>query len=150
MTTGELKKRTQELLDKMGFYLLHAPEVSEKEGRFFIDIFVDDPRALIGERGVNLRALQHIVRLLARKNSDSQLQIDIDVNGYKRKRVEFLSDIALSARKRALEEKRNIEIEPMNAFDRRAIHSALGGFDDVETESTGEGLERRIVVKLKN
>ena len=57
--------------------------------------------------------------------------------------------MALSVRQRALKEHKDIEMEPMTAFDRRAVHSALTEYNDVETESTGEGLERRVVVKLK-
>lgn len=140
----------KEFLDKSGFYFLQTPEVTEKEGRFFIDIFIDEPRQLIGERGKNLSAFQHLIRLMARKKYGDDIIIDIDINGYKRKRSEFLRDMALSTRQRAMLQKKDIEMEPMNAFDRRIIHSSLSEYDDIETESTGEGFNRRVVVKIKD
>ena len=146
---SKLGKDVKKFLEKAGFYLLQAPEVTEKEGRFFIDIFIDEPRQLIGERGKNLSAFQHLVRLIIRKKYDDEIIVDIDINGYKRKRSEFLRDMALSVRRRAMLRKRDIEMEPMNAFDRRVIHSSLSQYDDIETESTGEGFSRRVVVKIK-
>ena len=145
----QLKDDIQELLERGGFNFLHAPEIEEEEGRLIANIFVDEPRQLIGERGKNLNSLQHIIRLIARNKYGDGFIVDVDINGYKRKRMEFLRDMALSVRQRALKEHKDIEMEPMTAFDRRAVHSALTEYNDVETESTGEGLERRVVVKLK-
>jgi len=145
----DLKRDVQELLEKTGYISLQAPEVIEEDGRFFVDVFVDEPRQLIGEKGKNLNALQHLVRLIVRKKHGDEIAVDLDINGYKRKRAELLKDMAYFGRTRALRENKDIEMEPMTAFDRRIVHSALSEFSDVETESTGEGRERRIVVKLK-
>lgn len=146
---SDLKKNVQEFLDRTGFNFLHAPEVKEEDGRFVVDIFVDEPRQLIGERGKNLNALQHLIRLIIKKKHGNEVLIDIDVNGYKKKRSEFIRDMALSTRRTALQEGRDIEMEYMNPFDRRVVHSVLSEFDDIETESTGEGFNRRVVVKVK-
>ena len=145
----DLKRDVQELLEKTGYISLQAPEVAEEDGRFFVDVFVDEPRQLIGEKGKNLNALQHLVRLMVRKKHGDEVVMDLDINGYKRKRAELLKDMAHFTRTRALREDKDIEMEAMTAFDRRIVHSALSEFSDVETESTGEGRERRIVVKLK-
>ncbi|OGZ63056.1 MAG: hypothetical protein A3H51_01055 [Candidatus Spechtbacteria bacterium RIFCSPLOWO2_02_FULL_38_8] len=145
----QLRDDIQELLEKGGFNLLQAPEVNEEDGRLIASVFIDEPRQLIGERGKNLNALQHIIRLIARNKYGDETVVDVDINGYKRKRMEFLRDMALSVRQRALKEHKDIEMEPMTAFDRRAVHSALTEYSDVETESTGEGFERRVVVKLR-
>jgi len=146
----QLKKDVQEFLEIAGFNFLQAPEVSEEDGRIFANIFVDEPRQLIGERGKNLNAVQHLIRLMARKKYGEGVIVDVDINGYKIKRAELLRDMATSARQKVLKENRDVEMEPMNAFDRRVVHSTLGEYDDVETESVGEGFDRRVVVKLKN
>ena len=144
----QLKKDIKELINKMSFNLLHDPEVSQNDDRFSVNLFVDEPRTVIGEKGINLRSLQSIFRIMSAKRYGAEIKIDLDVNGYKKKREEFLRDFALSARKRALRGGTNMELEPMNGFDRRVIHSVLSEFDDVNTESTGEYPDRRVVVLI--
>lgn len=132
----------------MGFSFLSDPEVTERDDRFFVDMFVDEPRALIGERGANLRSVQFIVRLTAARKYNPDIKIDIDVNGYKKKREEFIREMAHRARRQALEGKRSVELEPMTAFDRRVIHTTLATFEDVTTESHGEGFGRHVTISL--
>ncbi|OGZ60977.1 MAG: hypothetical protein A2919_00540 [Candidatus Spechtbacteria bacterium RIFCSPLOWO2_01_FULL_43_12] len=144
----KIKDDIKELLDRMNLILLYPPEIRNHEDRTSVSVFVDDPRALIGEGGASLRAFQHLVRLMANKQYGPDIKIDLDVNGYKQKRAEFLRDMAISARKRALVKGGSIELEPMNAFDRRVIHTTLAEFGDVSTQSTGEYPQRRIVIGL--
>lgn len=150
MIPSNIQKDIKIILEAMGFNLLHIPAVSEEEGRFFIDIFVDEPRSLIGERGVTLKSLQLIVRLMSAKKYNPDIKIDIDVNGYRKKRQELIRDMARHARLRALDRKRETELEPMNAYDRRVVHMALADYKDVATQSKGEGMYRRVVVSLVN
>ena len=143
-----LKKEIKEFIDMMGFNLLNSPEVEEEDGRFFITIFVDEPKKLIGERGVNLQTIQTIFRMMVAKKHGPDFRVDLDINGYKKRRSEFLREIAFSIRKKALRETKSIELEPMNSFDRRIIHVTLEEFEDVTTESIGEYPERRVVVNI--
>lgn len=143
-----IKEEVKTFVEKMGFNMLHAPEVKKEDNRLSITLFIDEPRSLIGERGVNLHALQLLLRLINLKKYDPEVKLDIDINGYKQKRAEFLREMALGNRRRALEEKRIIELEPMTAFDRRIIHTTLSEFGDVKTESAGETPYRRVIISL--
>jgi len=144
-----LKKEIKDFIERMGFNLLYNPEVTESEdNRYLLEIFVDDPRALIGERGVHLGSMQSIFRQISFKKYGSEIFIDIDVNGYKKKRSEFLREFAYSARERVLKEAKELELEPMNAYDRRIIHTTLAEYSDIKTQSTGETPYRRVVVQL--
>ncbi|MEX2144975.1 MAG: R3H domain-containing nucleic acid-binding protein [Candidatus Spechtbacterales bacterium] len=144
----KIKNDIKELLEGMNLILLYPPEVHNNDERTTVSVFVDDPRALIGEGGASLRAFQHIIRLMAVKKYGPDIKVDVDVNGYKQKRAEFLREMALSARRRAIEKGGSVELEPMNAFDRRVIHTTLSEFKDVETESTGEYPQRRVTIGL--
>lgn len=146
--TTNIQKDVKELIEDLGFNFLHSPTVQENEDRISIDVFVDEPRSLIGEKGVNLRALQLVVRMIVSKKYGPDIILDIDVNGYKKKREELVRDIAHQARRQALSKHKNIELEPMNPFDRRVIHTTLTTCNDVKTESRGEGMGRRVVVSL--
>ncbi|MCX6751265.1 MAG: hypothetical protein NT161_00645 [Candidatus Nomurabacteria bacterium] len=75
------------------------------------------------------------------------LGILIDINGFQKKRVENIHAIAHMMAERARYFKSNIEVDPMPAFDRRIIHEFLSDATDLKTESQGEGLSRRVVIK---
>ncbi|MEX0878068.1 MAG: R3H domain-containing nucleic acid-binding protein [Candidatus Spechtbacterales bacterium] len=146
-TEAQLKKDIKEFVDKMTFNLLHDPEVKRTDERFLVHVFVDEPRAFIGERGANLRDVQSLFRMVVNKKYGPEVQVDLDVNGYKQRRAEFLKEFALTARRRVLDGENLLEMEPMNGFDRRIIHTTLADFDDVETESVGEHPYRKVVVR---
>ncbi|MEX0869920.1 MAG: R3H domain-containing nucleic acid-binding protein [Candidatus Spechtbacterales bacterium] len=148
MLTLSLKKDIKDLMDRMDFGLLDDPEIKEEDGIYFVSLFVDEPRTLIGERGHTLRSVESIFRIMSVKKYGPDVRISLDVNGYKQKRAEFLKSLAYSTRQRVIKENKNIELEPMNAFDRRIIHAALSEYQDIETESAGEDQERRVVVRL--
>lgn len=143
---NQLQKDAKTLLEKMGFQFLGLPTIEEEEGRYLLSVFVDDPKSLIGERGVNLSAFQQVFRLIASRKYEPDIRIDIDVNGYKKKRQELIREMAFSARRRALASKAPVGLEPMSSYDRRVIHATLASFPDVATASAGEGHSRRVVV----
>ncbi|MEX0916670.1 MAG: R3H domain-containing nucleic acid-binding protein [Candidatus Spechtbacterales bacterium] len=143
---NQLQKDAKTLLEKMGFQFLGLPTIEEEDGRYLLSVFVDDPKSLIGDRGANLSDFQQIFRLIASRKYDPDIRVDIDVNGYKKKRQELIRDMAFSARRRALVDKAPVELEPMSSYDRRVIHATLASFPDVATASAGEGRSRRVIV----
>ncbi|MDP3735265.1 MAG: R3H domain-containing nucleic acid-binding protein [bacterium] len=109
-----------------------------------------DSNLLIGTRGENLAALNHIVRALARRHGgdeDDELNFSIDVNNYRRSRVEAVLTEAREAAERARLFLRPIELSPMSSYERLVVHSFFSDVPDVTTESFGEGRFRRVVVK---
>lgn len=139
----------EELLEKMT--IDGQVERSEMEGGPVFTIKTREASLLIGEEGKNLIALSHIVKKIAenrlKKDNLEDLPFLLDVNDYQMKRIEELRNIARMSAQRVLFFKKELEMEPMSAYDRRIIHSVLGGYPDIKTESVGEGLERRVVIK---
>ena len=110
---------------------------------------------LIGEGGKNLISLSHILRKITQKvfeEKEKEIpQFSLDVNGYYTKRINNLKEAAKMSAQRVLFFKKEIELDPMNAYERRIVHTVLGEYPDITTESVGEeGIDRRIVIKPVN
>ena len=101
---------------------------------------------LIGHHGDNLKELQMLLSGLKRKN-EGGIRLYLDINGYKENRNQSISELALKTAEQAIKIERNIHLDPMNAYERRIVHTTLQNRDDVTTESTGEGEKRHVVVK---
>lgn len=124
--------------------------VEDRAGQLFFNIKTEDSKMLIGQHGQNLKAFQHIVRLLVRKPDGQERQyFSVDVDDYRREREEFLEALARKAASRVRETKQTLILKPMTSSDRKMIHTSLSNFDDLITESIGDEPERRIVIKLK-
>ncbi|MBI4114894.1 MAG: hypothetical protein HY445_03570 [Candidatus Niyogibacteria bacterium] len=105
---------------------------------------------LIGDNGTHLQAINHIVKRISdkgRAEGDPHFQFLIDVNDYHKQRTDHLHELARMSAQRVRYFKKEIEMKPMNAFERRIIHAALTECPDITTESTGEGDERRVVIR---
>lgn len=107
----------------------------------------DEGRRLIGMQGAHLEALQHIIRALLRRQLETDAHISVDVNGYRARREEGLIQLAYRAADEAKRRGRSVELRPMAASDRRAVHTALALRHDVKTESRGEGHQRHVVIQ---
>jgi len=112
-----------------------------------IEIKTSEPQILIGKRGQTLADLQHILRAILRRTTEELPYIDIDVNDYKKKKIEYLKELAVFTADEVALSKKEKELSPMRAFERRIIHLELAERTDVVTESTGEEPERKIVIK---
>ena len=112
-------------------------------------VHTSDAGLLIGEDGANLYALNYLLRkIIERKlESDDHSQFMIDVNDYQRRRFDELKDKARMGAQRVRYFKKEVTLEPMSAFERRIVHEFLSDATDLETESKGEGLSRRVVIK---
>lgn len=106
---------------------------------------------LIGEKGKNLVALNHLIKKMVEKEFERQslekIQFFLDINDYHAKRIEELKNTARMACQRVKYFKKDIELDPMSSYERRVIHAFLAEYPDVITESVGEDPNRRIVVK---
>ena len=105
---------------------------------------------LIGYRGETLYALQNIMTTIAGKNIENRVRVIVDIEGYKEKREKTLQDLANKVAKTVIRTKKSIKLEPMQAYERKIIHSTLQNNKKVETNSIGEEPHRRIIISLKN
>ena len=101
---------------------------------------------LIGRRGDTLDAIQQITNYAVNHGQGKRVRINVDAENYRKKREESLIRLANKVAGKVSRSRRNITLEPMNAYERHVIHAALQDYPDVTTYSTGTEPGRRIVV----
>jgi len=115
-----------------------------------LNIVGDDLGVLIGRRGETLRDLQQITRMIASKQAGRQLNIVVDVEGYKSRREKALRQLADRMAERVMTTRKTVTLEPMPANERRIIHLALRNHPDVTTQSVGVGENRKVTLVPKS
>lgn len=107
-----------------------------------------DSGILIGNNGESLRAFNHIIKsVIEKKFSKDKVQFLLDINDYYSKRIITLKSKAKVLADRARMFKSDVEMDPINSYERMIIHSEFTYDDEIKTESVGEGKERRLVFK---
>lgn len=117
------------------------------EGTLRISLRLEDPGLYIGHGGEGLAALQHLLRVILQRKTGERFFVDLDINNYKERKTEYLRELARETANEVALLKKEKELVPMPAAERRIIHMELAGRQNVVTESRGEGRERRVVVK---
>ena len=141
-----IKKTIKELLEVMRFdgqVVVDEPETNN----ILANIQTEEANFLIGQAGANLDALQHLSRILVNKRNEEPIPFILDVNNYRKHRIELLKDLAKNIAQQALTEKVSLTLQPMSAYERRVIHLALIDQSQISTESVGQEPERRIVIR---
>ncbi|MDD2753274.1 MAG: hypothetical protein PHT44_01570 [Candidatus Portnoybacteria bacterium] len=118
----------------------------ELGGGILANIESQEAGYLIGRNGDNLRALQQLARLLAGKKIIEGVRLTVDVNNYQQERLDTLKDSAKNLARQVAEHGAFCYLPPMNAYERRIIHTTLMDIPGVKTESEGVGEERRIKI----
>ena len=101
---------------------------------------------IIGYRGEALYALENILKALANKKSENRVIVRLDIENYKEKRIKTLQELATKKAKIVEKTGKMITLEPMQAYERKVIHSFLQDNPKVETRSIGQEPRRRIVI----
>ena len=91
-------------------------------------------------------AIQYLARLVVNQHTHRWPHIEVDVEHYKQRRERSLMRLAESMADRAASERRTVVLEAMPARERRIVHMALRGRDDVVTKSIGEGENRKVTI----
>jgi spoIIIJ-associated protein len=126
---------------------LAAAEVSFKDGVLNINIRSEEARILIGQNGQTLADLQHLLAKIVKKALKEEIFLNLDIEDYKKRKIEYLKDIARAAADEAASSRKEKLLPPLSSFDRRIVHMELANRTDIKTESVGENPERRIVIK---
>ncbi len=149
----EIVRIVEELVSKMGFLsTVEIKRKEEKEGEdgdmIVCNIKTEESNFLIGQYGLNLQSLQHIARVIVRKQlADEPVNFVLDVNFYRQEKNECIVRLAKNMVEEALTKKREVTMRPMTAYERRIVHMELSKNEKIKTESVGEGEDRRIVIK---
>lgn len=114
-----------------------------------IDISGDDLGLLIGRRGDTLIALQYLVNLIVARKFPGHGGVTVDVEHYRHRNEERITSLARRMADRVRETGNPITLEPMSAAERRLIHMQFAGDPELETQSIGEGENRKVVISAK-
>ena len=147
---GNLEERLESFLVNLllNFDPSYAVELRRTdEGEINAEIFGGDPGKIIGRGGRTLGALEYITNTVVNRSEKDAVRINIDVGGYKRRRDDRLRENARKAAERVRSSGAAVELDPMSAAERRVIHMELADDPSVRSESSGEGRDRRVVVK---
>lgn len=149
MEPEALKKIIADLCSALGV------EVASLEmgsgARCVVSINSPDSQSLIGPRGEHLRALNMLARrLVEAKHGEETANFLIDVNGYQESQLEVVRQSARVLAQRARLFKHDVDLAPMNPYERLVVHELFAEDPDIKTESAGEGKFRHIVLKYRS
>lgn len=144
----KIEEFLKELISKMGVEC----EVTSDEDEEALNIYInesDDFKALIGKSGETLESIQYILSIFARRNTSLEKRVFLDINGYKKRKEESIREMAMTFAKKSVRYKKVMRLRPMNAYERRIVHSTLHNMKGVFTVSEGEEPHRKVVIKPK-
>ncbi len=144
----EIKKTIKEV-----FYFIdddiRVSFFEKEENVLLIDVKMKDPQMLIGEKGQTLIETERLLKIIVRKKTNNLLFLNLDINDYKKRKADYLKDLAHSVADEVSRTGIGKKFPPMSAYERRIIHTTLVQREDVITESMGSDLERRVLVRKK-
>ena len=154
LSEEEQEKAEQNVKEFLEELLKELPEgtkynIEKNETGLNIELKNSNLGFLIGYRGETLYAFQNILSAIAGKGIDKKVRVILDIEGYKEKREKTLEELAEKVAKTVIKTRKPIKLEPMQAYERKIIHSKLQDNELVETVSVGEEPHRRIVISLK-
>lgn len=138
---SNLEEKIKKLLELMGF---SETRIMVDEEHRKISLFIDDK--VVEENAARfVSALEPIINLMLRK--DSFPNCIVDVNYYRKERERLILELAKAAAHKAMVTKTDVELPPMNAYERRLVHVEITVHPELKTESVGIGRDRHIVIK---
>lgn len=139
----QIKELAQNLLNKMGLNL--EVEIIRIEGRnCTINLYGEDNGIIIGKKGKTLNSYEYLLNTLIK-----DFRIEVDVEGFKEKRVETLRELAKKMAEKALKTSKPIKLNPMPPKERKIIHEVVNKYSELDTYSEGKDPKRYIVIKRK-
>jgi len=142
-----VEKFLKEFFEKLGQTVEYSVSISNIG--LNVDIKNENLGFLIGYRGETLYAFQNILSTIAGKGLENRIRVILDIEGYKDKREKALEDLAEKLARTVIKTRKSITLEPMQAYERKIIHSKLQDNDKVETRSIGEEPRRKVIIELK-
>ena len=151
---NELDKIKNKIKDFLDDYLAKLDvdlevDMKYENGILFVYINGEASGLIIGHRGETLEALQIVVSAIANKGREDFLKVIVDSENYREKRTNSLKELALRQANQVIKKRKSYTFEPMSAFERKAIHTALQDHPKVKTHSVGEEPYRKVVISLK-
>jgi len=131
-----------EHMDSAAEIKVYLPE----KGRYKVILEGQGLGSLIGRRGETLDAIQQLTSYAVNRDGGPRVRVHLDAENYRAKREQSLQHLARKVAGKVVRYRRSVTLEPMNAYERHVIHTALQDFEGVTTYSTGADPNRRVVV----
>ena len=140
-----IKKFLSGLMEQMEIRAVPHVYLVEK-GRYKVLLEGTGLGALIGRRGETLDAVQQLTSYAVNRGGGGRVRVQLDAEGYREKREQSLQHLARKVAAKVVRYRRSVTLEPMNAYERHVIHTALQDVAGVTTYSTGTEPNRRVIV----
>lgn len=111
-----------------------------------VDVASEQTGLFIGQKGETIDALQYLLNVATYRERPFVKRAVLDSEGYRQRRIEAIQGMAHRSARKAMRERRRVELPPMNPSERRIVHLYLQDDDRVSTESEGSGDSRRVIV----
>lgn len=138
----------QEVLEAGGLNAEAALRRADAEG---VELAIEGPDApaLIGRQGQVLNAVQYLLGLMATRRLGERIRVTVDAENYRARRAETLIKMARDLAAEVRAHNQEAVMDPLNAMERRIIHTALLEEPGIQTYSEGDEPERRVVISPK-
>lgn len=143
------KEFIKKVCDAMGIEVQIDSKYDEENNCLDIELSGREMGVIIGKRGQTLDSLQYLTKLAINNGTDDKIKVKVDTEDYRNRRKKTLENLAGNVAYKVKKTGRPVELEPMNPFERRIIHSALQNNKYVKTHSEGEEPDRYVVVTPK-
>lgn len=122
-------------------------EILVQNETYQVTLVSDQNAILIGKEGRTLNALQLLIKQAIKKETQLNLKLNLDASNYKLKKLKGLERQIKIIAKEVLESRIDVSLDPMNSYERRLVHSIIGEYQHLTTESIGEGKDRHVIIK---
>ena len=134
-----------EHMDSAAVIKVYQPE----KDRYKVFLEGEKMGQLIGRRGETLDAIQQLTNYAVNRDRDKRVRVHVDAENYREKREQSLEHLAKKVAAKVVKYRKSVTLEPMNAYERHVIHTALQDVEHVTTFSTGTEPNRRVVVSYE-
>lgn len=119
--------------------------IRETERELFVNL--QGVKTFDGKDSKTLRSLSYLVEIAVRRRLGVGIRVQLDVDRYRERRTRELQELAYRLAEEAVREGRSIPLEPMENYERKAIHEVLSDHPGVRTYSEGQGSERHVIIE---
>ena len=144
----DLIEKIKNILNDMSINIINI-DTYYKNNTFYINLKTDNDSLIIGKNSKNLKALTTIIVKYLKNNELNEFKFVLDVSNYKKHKEKRLMLLAKNIAKEVLKTGVEVNLDPMNSYERRIVHNTLSNFKNIVTESSGEEPNRYVVIKKR-
>lgn len=144
----DILEKIKTIVEDMSIEILNI-DTYYKNNTYYINLKTDNDSLIIGKNSKNLKALTSILIKYLKINLLNDFKFILDVSSYKKNREKRIIFLAKKVAKEVLKTGVEVNLDPMNSYERRIVHNALSNFKNIITESSGEEPNRYVVIKKR-